>query len=114
VLQRIDVWHPHALEAVFASLANLRVRYASLNDHTPGQGQYRDPQRFFVMRERYGDARGEAEVYGPPMARPFRTCIDAWLKPRADWDWYSRRTTTTPSRQSTDSAPSVRPSTSSP
>jgi alpha-D-ribose 1-methylphosphonate 5-triphosphate diphosphatase len=63
VLHRIDVWHPHALDAVFASLANLQVRYASLNDHTPGQGQYRDLQRFFAMREQYGDARAEAEVY---------------------------------------------------
>jgi alpha-D-ribose 1-methylphosphonate 5-triphosphate diphosphatase len=63
VLHRIDVWHPHAIDAVFASLRNLDVRYASLNDHTPGQGQYRDLQKFFAMREQYGDARGETEVY---------------------------------------------------
>jgi alpha-D-ribose 1-methylphosphonate 5-triphosphate diphosphatase len=63
VLHRIDVWHPHSLDAVFASLGNLEVRYASLNDHTPGQGQYRDLERFFAMREKYGDAGGQAEVY---------------------------------------------------
>src|SRR5262249_7004076 len=42
VLHRIDVWHPHSLDSVFASLAISGVPYASLNDHTPGQGQYRD------------------------------------------------------------------------
>lgn len=62
VLHRIDVWHPHALDAVFASLGTLGVRYASLNDHTPGQGQYRDLQRFLAMREQSSGERGEAEV----------------------------------------------------
>lgn len=42
VLHRIDVWHPEALDAAFASLKQHRVRYLSLNDHTPGQGQYRN------------------------------------------------------------------------
>jgi alpha-D-ribose 1-methylphosphonate 5-triphosphate diphosphatase len=39
------------------------VRYASLNDHTPGQGQYRDLQKFFAMREQYDSPRDEDEVY---------------------------------------------------
>jgi alpha-D-ribose 1-methylphosphonate 5-triphosphate diphosphatase len=42
VLHRIDVWHADSLDSVFDSLAAARVPYASLNDHTPGQGQYRD------------------------------------------------------------------------
>jgi len=62
VLHRIDVWHPYALDAVFGSLAGVEVRYASLNDHTPGQGQYRDLQRFFAMRAEYGSPRAEAEI----------------------------------------------------
>jgi alpha-D-ribose 1-methylphosphonate 5-triphosphate diphosphatase len=45
VLHRIDVWHPHSLDAVFESLGSAPVPYASLNDHTPGQGQYRDISR---------------------------------------------------------------------
>lgn len=63
VLHRIDVWNPDALEAIFASLRQLEVRYASLNDHTPGQGQYRDLQKFFEMREAYGDSGARDEVY---------------------------------------------------
>ena len=42
VLHRIDVWHPDALESVFESIAAFELGYASLNDHTPGQGQYRN------------------------------------------------------------------------
>ena len=63
VLHRIDVWHPDALDFVFASLGGLDIRYASLNDHTPGQGQYRDVQKFFAMRAQYGDPGAEAEVH---------------------------------------------------
>lgn len=62
VLHRIDVWHPDALDLVFASLEGFSVRYASLNDHTPGQGQYRDLDAFFKMREAYGNSPDEAEI----------------------------------------------------
>lgn len=50
VLHRIDVWHPHALGTVMESLAQMPVKYASLNDHTPGQGQYRDVAKLLEMR----------------------------------------------------------------
>jgi alpha-D-ribose 1-methylphosphonate 5-triphosphate diphosphatase len=69
VLHRIDVWHPDALETVFGSLREMNVRYASLNDHTPGQGQYRDLQKFFSMREAYGNTRAEEEVRERMLAR---------------------------------------------
>jgi alpha-D-ribose 1-methylphosphonate 5-triphosphate diphosphatase len=65
VLHRIDVWHPEALDAVFQSLGMLPVRYASLNDHTPGQGQYRDMSKlieYYRSKDR-GDGAIERELY---------------------------------------------------
>ena len=42
VLHRLDVWSPDDLDTIFASVERMPVRYVSINDHTPGQGQYRD------------------------------------------------------------------------
>jgi alpha-D-ribose 1-methylphosphonate 5-triphosphate diphosphatase len=42
VLFRADVWVPESLETALACAARARVPLVSLNDHTPGQGQYRD------------------------------------------------------------------------
>jgi alpha-D-ribose 1-methylphosphonate 5-triphosphate diphosphatase len=48
--------------ALLAPLADHpRLRLASLMDHTPGIGQYRDLQRYRAMRLRDGEAPGETE-----------------------------------------------------
>ena len=68
VLHRVDVWSPQYLDEVFESIARLDIHYLSLNDHTPGQGQYGDLDKFFEMRQAYVANRGheatrESEVY---------------------------------------------------
>jgi alpha-D-ribose 1-methylphosphonate 5-triphosphate diphosphatase len=67
VLHRLDVWSPDSLDLIFESLGRLPVRYVSINDHTPGQGQYRDldgfKQRMAAWAERRGDvADAAAEI----------------------------------------------------
>jgi alpha-D-ribose 1-methylphosphonate 5-triphosphate diphosphatase len=62
VLHRIDVWHPEALDLAFTSVAQHRTRYISLNDHTPGQGQYRDPSKLAQQVQRL-HGRGMAFGY---------------------------------------------------
>lgn len=42
VLHRCDVWSPDGLDNLFASMRRFRYQIMSLNDHTPGQGQYRN------------------------------------------------------------------------
>jgi alpha-D-ribose 1-methylphosphonate 5-triphosphate diphosphatase len=42
VLHRCDVWSPTGLDPLLASLGQFPVPALSLNDHTPGQGQFRD------------------------------------------------------------------------
>ncbi len=42
VLYRLDVWTPSGLGPLFNSMRKAKVQAMSLNDHTPGQGQYRD------------------------------------------------------------------------
>ena len=46
VLHRCDVWSPESLDSLFDSLRRSRVRALSLNDHTPGQGQFRDLEKY--------------------------------------------------------------------
>jgi alpha-D-ribose 1-methylphosphonate 5-triphosphate diphosphatase len=62
ILHRLDVWSPASLDAIFESLESVPVRYVSINDHTPGQGQYRDlegfKQRMLAWAERRGGAHG--------------------------------------------------------
>jgi len=58
ILHRIDVRSPETLDAVFAALDACPLRYASLNDHTPGQGQYRDVDRF-ISHSHDGRARAD-------------------------------------------------------
>lgn len=61
VLHRVDVWSPDYLDDVFASAERFRVRYLSLNDHTPGQGQYRDMDKYFEMQQAYANTRGHTQ-----------------------------------------------------
>ncbi len=42
VLFRADVWQPEGLDALFARASEWPKPIVTLNDHTPGQGQYRD------------------------------------------------------------------------
>ena len=43
---------------VFESVERLAVRYVSLNDHTPGQGQYRDLDGYKERMEAWAEQRG--------------------------------------------------------
>jgi alpha-D-ribose 1-methylphosphonate 5-triphosphate diphosphatase len=46
VLFRVDVWSRDSLETALLASEGAAVRLLSLNDHTPGQGQYRDLDQF--------------------------------------------------------------------
>ena len=46
VLYRLDVWTPEAMDPVFDSMRRGTVQAMSLNDHTPGQGQYRNVEEY--------------------------------------------------------------------
>lgn len=65
ILHRLDVWSPQNMDDVFHSLARMPVRYLSLNDHTPGQGQFGDLDVYVKRMEAYRDQRGTA---GPDVA----------------------------------------------
>lgn len=74
VLHRIDVWSPEHLDAVFESVGRLPVRYVSLNDHTPGQGQFRSLDQYLQRMGEYKRSRGHEaptldEVEGLTTAR---------------------------------------------
>jgi len=58
VQHRINVRDRAALEVVLSSLDALNVRFASLNDHTPGQGQYRDVTMLAERMKENQAARG--------------------------------------------------------
>jgi alpha-D-ribose 1-methylphosphonate 5-triphosphate diphosphatase len=58
VLHRLDVWSPASLDAIFESLERMRARYVSINDHTPGQGQYRDLSSFKERMSAWAERRG--------------------------------------------------------
>jgi alpha-D-ribose 1-methylphosphonate 5-triphosphate diphosphatase len=61
ILHRLDVRTPGSLESALPSLRRVRTPYVSLNDHTPGQGQYRDVDRLIRMAEQQQVARGRKE-----------------------------------------------------
>lgn len=58
VLFRLDLWTPESLEQVLAGVASAAMPLVSLNDHTPGQGQYRDVAQF---KRFYREALGKAD-----------------------------------------------------
>jgi alpha-D-ribose 1-methylphosphonate 5-triphosphate diphosphatase len=58
VLHRIDVWSPEHLDAIFESVARVALRYVSINDHTPGQGQYPDLRQHVERMREYARLRG--------------------------------------------------------
>lgn len=73
ILHRLDVRSPEALDQAIESINRMRVRYASLNDHSPGQGQYRDIERLIELAhidaERKGMEKTPAEWYHDRMAK---------------------------------------------
>ena len=58
VLHRLDVWNPDAMNTLFASVRSFSTGYVSLNDHTPGQGQYRDVERYTRFMREWRTHRG--------------------------------------------------------
>jgi alpha-D-ribose 1-methylphosphonate 5-triphosphate diphosphatase len=62
ILHRIDVWSPTVLDTVFASVDKMPVRYVSLNDHTPGQGQFRDIDGYIARMKAYEETRGTSPL----------------------------------------------------
>ena len=62
ILHRLDVWSPDVLDMVFASVDRMPVRYLSLNDHTPGQGQFRDVDGYIARMKAYEETRGNAPL----------------------------------------------------
>ncbi len=59
VLFRLDLWTPESLEKILATVGGATIPLVSLNDHTPGQGQYRDVEQF---KRFYREALGKADA----------------------------------------------------
>lgn len=62
ILHRLDMRTPGVLESALPSLRRVRVPYVSLNDHTPGQGQYRDVEHLIAMADTNRAMRGNETV----------------------------------------------------
>lgn len=62
VLHRLDVWTPDALDVLFDSLSKSPIRYVSINDHTPGQGQYRELEGYRERMAAWQAQRGNAPL----------------------------------------------------
>jgi alpha-D-ribose 1-methylphosphonate 5-triphosphate diphosphatase len=58
VLFRLDLWTPESLELILATIDLAAIPLVSLNDHTPGQGQYRDVSHF---KRFYREALGKTD-----------------------------------------------------
>jgi alpha-D-ribose 1-methylphosphonate 5-triphosphate diphosphatase len=62
VLFRIDLWSPESLERALPLCLAAPVSLLTLNDHTPGQGQYNDVEQFKrYFREHLGRSHNEVE-----------------------------------------------------
>lgn len=53
ILHRCDLWSPDGLDPLFASLRDCDIQALSLNDHTPGRGQYRDVEKYLQVLRAY-------------------------------------------------------------
>jgi alpha-D-ribose 1-methylphosphonate 5-triphosphate diphosphatase len=58
ILHRLDVWSPDSLDMLFESATRSPLKYISINDHTPGQGQYRDLSSFRERMTAWAERRG--------------------------------------------------------
>jgi len=63
ILHRLDVRTEHSLQSALHTLRRVKTAYASLNDHTPGQGQYRDVERLIAMAEQQAAVRGDSASF---------------------------------------------------
>lgn len=62
ILFRVDLWKPESLDLALEASRGARVPLLSLNDHTPGQGQYRDIAQFKrYYAEHLGRSAAEVE-----------------------------------------------------
>jgi alpha-D-ribose 1-methylphosphonate 5-triphosphate diphosphatase len=68
ILHRLDVRTPDSLASALRTLRQASVPYVSLNDHTPGQGQYRDVERL-IERARETHAMRGGEPVDPEWYR---------------------------------------------
>lgn len=59
VLFRLDLWTPRSLDLILQTVDLAAVPLVSLNDHTPGQGQYRDVSHF---KRFYREALGKTDA----------------------------------------------------
>lgn len=83
VLHRIDVWSPEHLDLVFESLQRLPVRYVTLNDHTPGQGQYSSVEKHVERMREYAAIRGTAQPDVDDLHRRIAVrASDTWTVPQ--------------------------------
>jgi alpha-D-ribose 1-methylphosphonate 5-triphosphate diphosphatase len=65
ILHRCDVWTPEGVEPIFESMKRCDVAAISINDHMPGQGQFRDLDKFkqWIRSYRQDDSfDAEAEI----------------------------------------------------
>lgn len=58
VLHRLDVRSPDLLAPALERLDGMHLRFASLNDHTPGQGQFRDVDLLVSLAEADAERMG--------------------------------------------------------
>jgi alpha-D-ribose 1-methylphosphonate 5-triphosphate diphosphatase len=58
VLFRLDLWTPESLEMILATVHLAALPLVSLNDHTPGQGQFRDVE---PLKRYYREALGKSD-----------------------------------------------------
>lgn len=57
IQHRLDVRTEDSVEMALPTLLNAKFPFASLNDHTPGQGQYRDVERLIRMAHEQAESR---------------------------------------------------------
>ncbi len=64
VLFRCDVRRPDSLDGILTCIEDAPVRLVSINDHVPGQGQYRDVAKFLDQMRPYmpEDKRTDADL----------------------------------------------------
>lgn len=57
IQHRLDVRTESSIDQALPTLLNARFGFASLNDHTPGQGQYRDVDRLIRIAHEHAEQR---------------------------------------------------------
>lgn len=82
VLFRLDLWTPESLALILATVDLAAIPLVSLNDHTPGQGQYRDVAHFKrYYREALGksDQETDDEIEAQVQFAQERPDVSAWI-----------------------------------